>query len=184
MNICKISNGCLRMLTKFKFLLAFLFLTGCIASTSKMIKLNSTFNAKDAVKFLEKGKNKIEGNALIRQRAGGVVTCAGTSVTLFPVNEYSKERIFNIYGNLNKGYRSANLPTVQFDNNDPNYFKAAKNVICDPQGYFTFKDIVDGEFFVVSKITWNVQSYLLEGGFLMQRVSLNGGETKKIVLSP
>ncbi|MDD9857135.1 MAG: hypothetical protein OXU96_03675 [Gammaproteobacteria bacterium] len=56
-----------------------------------------------------------------------------------------------------------------------------------------FKDIADGDFYVTLSITWEVPSQNpclrgiipdKEGGELMQRVTVSGGETKEIVLSP
>lgn len=64
--------------------IASLALFGCKAAAVKE-NFNSTFNV-DEVSFIkEEGTNTITGNAFLRQRGGGVVTCAGENITLYPV---------------------------------------------------------------------------------------------------
>jgi len=136
--------------------------------------------------MLEQGENTIKGSALIRQRGGGVVTCAGCEVVLIPATDYARERIRTIYGNEIKGYNTAGFgrKQVKFDSSEPEYFQLMKKTIGDAQGYFSFPNIKDGDYFVVTYIAWKVNDYFYEGGNLMQYVVVSGGGTKEIVLAP
>lgn len=158
----------------------FLLLTGCL----QQYTIKNNFNEAEAQNALKPGKNTIKGSALIRQNSGNVVTCAGTEISLIPVTEYSNERIFHLYKNTEKGFLSAIFYNPNaFTNDNFAYYRAMKNVTCNAQGFFSFNEIADGDFFVVSRIIWRV-GYSTEGGLLMRKVSVRGGETKEIVLSP
>ena len=71
-----------------------------------------------------------------------------------------------------------------FTNDNPAFYQATKESTCDAQGFFKFDSIADGDFFVVTTVRWSPGGYTYEGGTLMRRVSLKGGETKEIVLAP
>ena len=165
------------------FVLCILF-AGC--ATTKNIMLTSHFDSNIAKSMLEQGDNTIKGSALIRQRGGGVVTCAGSEVVLIPATDYARERIRAIYGNEIKGYAAAGFghKQVKFDPSEPEYFQLMKKTIGDAQGYFSFPNIKDGNYFVVTCIAWKVNDYFYEGGNLMQYVAVSDGETKEIVLAP
>lgn len=158
-------------------------LSGCV---SNPLTVSSSFDIAETKRLLQSGSNMIRGSALIRQRGGGVVSCAGMEVALIPVTPYSSERISALYGSTEKGFNSAGLGgrRISFENEPPEYRKLQKKVLCDAQGFFKFDQVANGSFFVASVITWKVNDYFFEGGALMQRVTLTGGETKEIVLAP
>lgn len=158
-------------------------LTGC---ATQQVTLKSTFNEKEASVLMEEGKNTIKGSALIRQNNGGTVTCAGKPVYLAPVTESASERILHFYKNTERGYMPilAARNESAFANDDPKYAKYTRNVTCDAQGFFKFEKVADGSFYVVTNIQWRTNPYLLEGGALMARVSVKGGEVKEITLAP
>lgn len=174
----------------FVAVIAAVLLVGC---APKEIALSNSFDANSAQELLQKGDNTIRGSALIRQRGGGVVTCAGYDVTLIPATAYASERMRALYGNAQRGYRdSSPLATVNFVPDFPAYHNFNKKSVCNAQGSFVFKDIADGDFYVTLSVTWEVPSQSVysftgtstEGGDLMQRVTVSGGETKEIVLAP
>lgn len=160
-----------------------LLVTAC--ATTKTYETHTSFDEAAAKRMLEAGKNKITGSALVRQNGGGTVTCAGQQVTLIPATEYARERIRAIYSNEVSGYISAfGAKTYKFIPDVPNYQLNTKTAVCDAQGFFSFPDLADGEFFVTTWITWQVNAYVPEGGGLMKRISLKGGKTENIVLAP
>jgi hypothetical protein len=59
-----------------------------------------------------------------------------------------------------------------------------RNLICDAQGFFKYENLLDGEYYVVTDIQWAANRYVLEGGYLMLRVSVKGAEIKEVVLAP
>ncbi len=163
----------------FCLLVCMLLLEGCI--TSQPVKLSNTFDEEQARTMLRPGTNRIIGSAVMRQRGGGTVTCAGTTVTLVPETPYSSERLSMLYGSVDRGYCPM-YRQLRFENEDARYRAATRQTKCDAQGAFEFDQVSDGNFYVISMIVWGVRT--VEGGSLMQRVTLRGNETKKIVLSP
>ncbi|WP_146180674.1 hypothetical protein [Pseudomonas sp. HMWF032] len=159
--------------------LAGVVLVGC--AIAKPVNLTSSFNAQEARELTRPGVNIVSGSALIRQNGGGVVTCAGLQVLLIPKTAYAAERMRVIYGNTERGYNSV-YRQVAFNPEIPEYQSINRSTLCDAQGHFSFDDVADGSFFVVSQIVWNVGGP--QGGAVMQAVTVRGGESKQLVLSP
>ncbi|MEX0960253.1 MAG: hypothetical protein WDZ63_13295 [Burkholderiales bacterium] len=156
---------------------------GCV--TPQKVNISSSFDAAQASQMLEKGSNSLRGSALIRQRGGGVVTCAGQDVVLAPATAYASERVKAIYGSEDGGFNPVfGGRRVSFESEPPEFKTLILTTRCDAQGYFKFDQVANGSFYVVTLITWKVSDYVTEGGHLCQRITLNGGESKEIVLSP
>jgi hypothetical protein len=145
------------------------------------VQLTSPFDEAQAKQLLEPGENSIQGSALVRQQGGGIVTCAGSDIWLIPVTAYSTERMGHIYKSDQKGFSKSGAPN--FEPNSAAFHNSMRKTLGDAQGNFEFDKVADGDFYVVTVISW-VVGYSTQGGSLMQRVSVAGGETKKIVLSP
>lgn len=157
-------------------------LCGCVAQQRNVV-LQSRFDKEEAEQAMKPGKNKIIGNAFVRQMGGGVVTCAGNVVELIPVTKYSNERLLAIYGNTGEGFVDVyNARSISFTPDDYEYHTIRNKTTCDSQGNFEFENLADGEFFISTGAMWYVGSNP-QGGALMKRVFVNGGETKKIVMS-
>ena len=171
------------MLKKLSVVLVLLVLASCVPN--KTISMESDFDKSEAAYVKNKGENIIVGSGLIRKQSGGVVTCAGYDVELFPITKYSSEMMQKVYDNKAKGYL-ASFYTVQ--NLDTSYHIYKKTTTCDAQGGFKFRSIADGDYYLNSTVKWTVFNPQLgempQGGNLMQRVSVYGGETKEIVLAP
>jgi hypothetical protein len=158
-------------------------LSGCLATRHpvKVVYINSNFNKDKAHFIFEKGNNTIMGSALIRQRGGGVVTCAGMKVDLIPVTAHAKERITYIYGNSKKGYRDLQAAHLNFGNtSSADYFNYMKKKTCDAQGKFVFRHVADGEYYLTTTVLWMRR----QGGVLMAKVSVSNGVTEEVVLTP
>lgn len=159
-----------------------LLLTLISCSKPKVITLNNEFNPKEAAYVLKNGNNTISGESFLKTRGGEVKTCAGEKVGLLPVNDYSKERLKYIYGNLNSGYSTFNHG-FKFKKKYPLYFKYMRQTFCNSNGGFVFKNVPDGDYFVLTRVLWERPSgygLVTEGGFLMKRVKISGGEKKHI----
>jgi hypothetical protein len=136
-----------------------------------------------AARMLAPGPNKIRGSALLRQRGGGVVTCAGTTVLLIPATAYARERLGYFYGSGETGYIVRNDFVIDSPQVDPGAWnRLQRETLCDAQGYFTFDRLADGEFFVLASVDWVVAGEQ-QGDAMMRRVAVNGGETKEIVIT-
>lgn len=159
-----------------------LVLAGCAAAPTQPVKLSSTFNADQANSMLIKGQNTVRGSAMLRQSGGGVVTCAGTEVHLIPATDYAAERIRAIYRSEAGGFTTYYKARVRFEPESPSYMLLRRTTRCDPQGYFKFEGVADGDFYVLANVTWTVADYV-EGGALVERVQLGAGSTKELVLT-
>lgn len=116
------------------------------------------------------------------------MTCAGTPVELVPAGTYASERMGKAYGNTMEGFRTPMQMYQQgvLPEQPAAYLSSFRTKLCDPQGFTTFTDIPDGDYYLTTRITWSLGGdfYLnQEGGYLMQRVSVAGGETKEVVLT-
>ncbi len=177
-----------------------IFLVGC-ATKPVIITLYNKFDANSARALLEKGDNTIIGSAVLRQRDGGVQTCAGYEVWLIPRTEYAAERMQHLYGDTTQGFRNlANAQRYEFVNDSPDYQLLRKTTVCNAQGFFKFRNVAGGSFFVIAAIRWETfspYSYVnlytgqqhtatavnKQGGTMMRRVTVSDGETKEIVLT-
>lgn len=157
-------------------------LTGCALPQQKPITIHAPFNVGEAGALTRPGVNMISGSALIRQNGGGVVTCAGLPILLVPQTAYARERVTAIYGNAQRGYNPVTR-RITFTPDPSTYMQMTRETLCDAQGNFSFPDVADGSFYVISVINWTV-GYAAQGGSLMQAVSVNGGQSQQIVLSP
>ena len=186
----------------------FLFiLTSCVGPT--IVNLQSSFDVEQAKELLKEGNNTIKGSALIRQKGGGIITCAGLDVWLYPVTDYATERIQYIYGKNEKGFSNVKdifwaHERISFQPDIEEYYLYSKKTIGDTQGNFEFEKLKNGEYYILTFIYWHVNSSVaggfitprggflfhnfnvsnIEGGTLMQRVRVEGGEIKKVVLAP
>lgn len=176
-------------------ILALSALAGCATAAPKYIDISSTYNPAEDAWFKAPGNNTIKASALMRQQGGGVVTCAGYEMNLFPASTYATERMTKFYGSPQRGFWRA--PATMFSATGPilpdapvEYVANTKSRPCDPQGFASFNNLPDGEYYVTAEVTWRVPNgnqYFattdLQGGMLMQRVAVKGGETQEIVLS-
>lgn len=155
------------------------------------LTINSQFDAGEVAWARVPGNNTIKASAVLRQAGGGVITCAGFEAHMFPVSTYSTERVTALYGSSTKGMwrapyeTQAQLPPAPFE-----YEELGQTEACDPQGYVTFSNLADGAYFVLMQVTWQVPTgnqYFNrmdeQGGWLMQRVVVKGGEERTIVLT-
>lgn len=174
-------------------LLPFLFLSGCLLPGGNpeagVVEqtLQGSFDADAARKQLKAGDNTIVGSAFFPLQDGDVRFASGKEVYLIPSTEYARERMLKIYGNLTHGHRSAGDGFVTFPGTPQEYFDLQKTTMAGARGEFKFTGLTDGEYFVVTGLTWRWEDRThkyLSGGYLMRKVSVSGGETQEIVLAP
>lgn len=150
------------------------------------IKIAVPFDENQAKAMLAPGENQVNGSALIRQSGGGIVTCAGNIVILMPVTAYARQWAKHVYGTEQDGYRPTAGLGLEFEGANT-FFKNVKSTNCDVEGRFSFLNIADGEFYVFTKINWTVQDQfgpVIQGGSIMKKIALSGGEKVETVLSP
>ncbi|MGJ3523581.1 hypothetical protein ACR4XJ_11170 [Nitratidesulfovibrio sp. D1] len=153
----------------------------------RIVTLATPYDSKEARRKLAPGKNTIRGTATARTPGGEVATCAGKPVTLVPVTAYSSERMFALYGSDDRGalrLGQGAAPPPVITNDDPQYLADHPQTVCTDSGTFVFKDIADGQFFIVTGFTWQTADKKPQGVGLMQRVSVSGGQTRKLDMKP
>lgn len=137
------------------------------------------FDAKEVAFIHLDGNNSVRGQAFLRQRGGGIVTCAGRDVWLVPDGSHARDRIKAIYGTTQRVAQNiTNLEPA-----DAEYRRHTRRTLCDAQGNFAFEGLADGRYFVVSTVMWDVGG-LPQGGTVMAPVALSNGANKRVIIAP
>ena len=159
-------------------------LTGCAAPPPPPT-IQSTFDPREAEFARQPGNGVITGQAFLRQQGGGVVTCAGSQVALAPVTTYSQERTNIIYRNNIRGFRSASQDAIfplRLPDPPPAFTENMRFSTCDAQGKFRFDAVPQGQYFLATRVTWQVGS-VPQGGNLMQRVTVAPSQSQDVILT-
>lgn len=159
-------------------------LLGATACATAPAALQHNFDPQEVAWFNGRGDNAIVGSAVMRTVGGDTRTCAGNVVIAYPDSAYARERAMYLYGSIDAGFNPAFMGRpARFENSDPRFDTTERRVHCDAQGFFEFTDLPNGSYFVITSITWTPQ-YVVEGGWVMRRVEVSGGERERIVLTP
>lgn len=164
-------------------LMAVASMAGCAA---KPVNLEADFDKTQAARLLARGSNVIAGSALLRQRGGAVVTCAGRPVLLIPATAYADEWARHEFewiggGPSAVGFRSEASVPVSYIH--PADFVSQQRVVpCDARGMFRFEGVADGRFYVMTEILW-MSGTVPQGGRLARAVTLAGGQQQELVLT-
>jgi hypothetical protein len=133
-----------------------------------------------ATKMLEPGTGIVKGSALLRQKGGGVVTCAGNEVYLIPATQSGARelrRIFGSDGYVNRGGNAITGGGTRVSPPQPH-----RTALCNAQGFFTFGNVKAGGWYVMTSVVWSVSdSY--QGGTLLNFAQIVEGGEADIVLS-
>jgi len=141
-------------------------LGGCIAT----VPVTKQFDAELHKPYEATGNASITGQAFLKQNGGSVVTCAGEDVFLIPDTEYFKEFISIIKLRKKPGAEGKN-------------FKQYSRVTtCDAQGNFSFENLPNQAWIVLTQVKWRV-SRLSEGGILSTEVDLTNTLKGKAIMS-
>lgn len=159
-------------------LTAFL-LVGCIPPTVLTVNV-APADASAAAAMLEAGTGTIRGSGLLRQRGGGVVTCAGNDVFLIPGTPSASSELRRLFGG-DQGYVRNGADALGGGKlvaaPDPH-----RQAMCDAQGFFTFANLKPGKWYVMTAITW-VVSDNTQGGTLLTSTDLAEGASVEVVLT-
>lgn len=156
-------------------------LSGCLTmGPAPTVTLGMPFDSEEAARLIAPGANTIKGNGFMRQRGGAVISCAGSTVTLVPATGYAYARFQALYDSVEQGVMQRHLT---FEPDLGTYRQLTRTTRCDSQGNFSFESVADGEFFVMTSVSW-VVGYSQEGGYLMRRVAIKGGSTTSVILAP
>jgi len=154
-------------------------MTACAPTLMKMSLAPSDVDL--ATSMLGQGSSSLKGSALIRQRGGGVVTCAGNDVFLVPATESASRQLRGIFGS-DQGYVQRGGDAVMGGGKlvvppEPN-----RHSVCNAQGFFSFPNIRPGKWYVMTTVTWTVGNQY-QGGTLLGSADVTEGQEAEIVLS-
>jgi hypothetical protein len=144
-------------------------LAGCAPA-----QLQNRFDASAVAWAAQRGTSNIRGEAFIRQRGGGVVTAAGRQVVLCPDSPIDRE--MNLIGARRQNF--AMTPDARA------HLSTCRMVRAGATGNFAFRDLPAGAYSVATAVTWSIPgSYIPEGGFIYENISVGEGETAEVVLT-
>ena len=157
-------------------------IAGCVQQ--QKLVATTPYNPNEMSWALGAGTNTVTGFAVLRTVGGEARTCAGLPVRLIPDSPLARERMMGLYRSTIQGTSGAHAPRYDDQATDPNYGAHAREVRCDGQGNFTFDKVPNGVWYVAAAVVWSAapSSGRLEGGSMMKRVELKGGETLKVSL--
>ena len=161
--------------------LAIVALAAACAKPLPTVNVTESFKREQADFINEPGIGSIYAHAVARQRDGTPRTCAGLEAALIPVTDYATWRMLTIYGSSTRG-RTDVKPSFQFSSTDPGYLSMMRRVTCDAAGYAEFKNVSDGDYYVVVGIQWEVPNLGTQGTSFMGQVSVKDGQRVEVIL--
>lgn len=115
--------------------------------------------------YVGAGPNQLDGQAFLRQRGGGIVTCAGAKVMVLPATAYMRELIGVVL--------SGGQPPE--DQRPPEKYRSLmRSSQCDAQGNFTVTGLPPGRWIVATAVQWQV-GYGGQGGIVQREVDVPFG---------
>lgn len=135
----------------------------------------------------QEGENVILGSASLRTKAGNTIPCPSeeAGVLLIPDSGYARERMEWLFGSQEGGFIAAR-EELKDDFPSRTYEQNLRTATCDHQGNFAFGNLPDGTYFLTATVGWRKiatdGSAHWEGGGLMRRVQVSGGQRVQIKL--
>ena len=134
-----------------------------------------------ATTMLGQGASTIKGSALLRQRGGNVVTCAGNDVYPVPATPSAGSELQRVFGG-DKGYVARGGGTFLGGGTLVEPPQPNRKSVCNAQGFFTFPNVRAGKWYVMTSIVWTVSDNY-QGGSLLGSAEIADGQEAEIVLS-
>ena len=138
-------------------------------SAPPFVKMQTKFDYSEHEPYAKPGENGISGQAFVRQQEDSVVTCAGSRVLLVPATSYFREMFWHmiIAGS------EPEPPETPY----PSLKSMIRRTQCDAQGNFSFSEIPDGTWFILTEV--NARG----GGVLITEVTLSNGRIIQVFLT-
>jgi hypothetical protein len=138
-------------------------------SAPPFVKMQTKFDYSEHEPYAKPGENGISGQAFVRQQEDSVVTCAGSRVLLVPATSYFREMFWHmiIAGS------EPEPPETPY----PSLKSMIRKTQCDAQGNFSFSEIPDGTWFILTEV--NARG----GGVLITEVTLSNGRIIQVLLT-
>jgi hypothetical protein len=134
-----------------------------------------------AATMLEAGTGSVRGSALLRQRGGVVVTCAGNDVYLVPGTSSAQSEMRRIFGG-DAGYQMRGGAPITGGGTIVVAPQPNRKATCDAQGFFRFANVRPGKWYVITDVTW-LSGDSTQGGSLLGSADVVEGKEAELVLS-
>lgn len=154
-------------------LIMVLAMSGCM-KVQKKIRISEPYKEADLLEYSH-GKSTISGQGFKTQRNGGVVTCAGQKVTMYPGTPFLLQ-ILKVHFSGDKVLYN-NQEQKDGINKTLTYLKETQ---CDAQGNFIFKDIALGSWVIETTVSWYAGESR-QGGTIRKMIEVTGDQ--KIILN-
>ena len=148
-----------------------LIFTAC--AVRQPVQMQTKFDYSEHKPYMEPGENGIKGQGFLRQKGGGVVTCAASEVIMVPATSFFREMMTH--------FRAGKNPQIE-GTIDPAFKPIIKQTQCDAQGNFFFANVPNGQWLVLTQVSWAV-GYARQGGVLMREVALSNNQTAQVLLT-
>lgn len=162
-------------------------LAGCVKQAPQLVNTQQ-FDFEEVAWAVKDGSNTVTGFAVLRTVGGEARTCAGLEARLTPDSSYARERMTTLYGSTSQGTLAANTIAggKSYDpaKTNSSYVSSSRSTRCDGQGHFTFDRVPDGIWYATAIVVWsaNPRSGQYEGGTMMKRIEVRGGQTVRVTL--
>jgi hypothetical protein len=133
------------------------------------VKIQTPFDYSEHQGYAKPGTNGINGKAVLTQKGGGVVTCAGNRVLLMPATSYFREMFWHMIV-------TGSEPTPPRKTH-PDLKNMIRRTQCDGQGSFTFSEIPDGTWFLLTQVN------AAHGSMWIGEMTLENGEILEALLT-
>jgi hypothetical protein len=137
-------------------------------SAPPFVKMQTKFDYSEHEAYAKTGENRITGRAFLAQQGEGVFTCGGNRVLLLPATAYFREMFWYMI----VAGREPEPPEKPY----PSLKNMIRRTECDAQGNFSFSEIPDGAWFVLTQVKARDSSVLIT------EMTLSNGETIKVLL--
>lgn len=165
------------LLIEFTVLVSIL-LSGCItppAAKTPIVRIS--FPENEYAQLKHEGTAIIRGQAFLKTRGGNIKYAAGEIVTLNPVTTYSQQWFVESVINSNI--------LAPYDPRLNNYIRVK---IADASGNFKFTNVPAGEYYLNTKVTWEIVSGYKgnleqQGLTLVTKVKVNEAQEIEVILT-
>lgn len=137
-------------------------------SAPPFVKMQTKFDYSEHEAYAKPGENGISGKAFLRQQGDSVISCAGSRVLLLPATDYFREMIAHIVAGSEPDPPEKAYPSLK------NMIRRAQ---CDAEGNFSFAEVPDGTWFVLTQVNAR------PGGVLITEMTLSNQGTIEILLT-
>jgi hypothetical protein len=138
-------------------------------SAPTFTKIHTKFDYSEHEPYAKPGENGLTGQAFLRQQGDSVVTCAGSRVLLLPATAYFREAFWHLI----VARSEPDPPGTPY----PSLKSMIRKTECDAQGQFSFSEIPDGRWFILTQVNAS------QGGVLIGELTLSNVGTIPVLLT-